>query len=195
MFTSHKFKAQAMSGNDVTLVLAEWKDGDTEALQRLMPLVYRELRSLAARYLRQERSDHTLQPTALVHEAYLRLVNQHQSTWQGRAHFYGVASRLMRQILVDHARQRLAGKRAAREVSLEEAVSFAPERGAEMVALDQALTALEKLDPRKCKAVELRYFGGLSMEETAEALDVSPVTVRRDLRMAKTWLYHEMRSG
>jgi RNA polymerase sigma-70 factor, ECF subfamily len=183
------------SSHEVTQLLGEWANGDPQALERLTPLVYGELRQLAAGYLRKERRDHTLQPTALVHEAYLRLVDQRKPDWQSRAHFFGVAARLMRQILVDHARRRQMGKRAGRGVPLEETVSFAPERSASLVALDDALSALEKLDARKCQAVELRYFGGLSMEETAQALDVSPVTVRRDLRMAETWLYHEMRTG
>lgn len=158
-------------------------------------MVYRELRQLAASCLRKERQGHTLQPTALVHEAYLRLVNQKNTSWQSRSHFFGVAARMMRQILVDHARKRQAGKRAGLKVSLEEAVSFQQERSRDLVALDSSLNALEKLDPRKCKVVELRYFGGLSMDEIAQALDVSPVTVRRDLRMAEAWLHHEMQSG
>ena len=190
--------AGAMSDtHDVTLLLAEWAKGSQQALDELTPLVYEELRQLAASYLRKERQGHTLQPTALVHEAYLRLVDQSNPTWQNRSHFFGVAARLMRQILVDHARRKQAGKRAGSrvKVSLEEALSFQDERGRDLVALDSGPNALEKLDPRKCKAVELRYFGGLSMEEIAQALDVSPVTVRRDLRMAEAWLHHEMRGG
>jgi RNA polymerase sigma factor (TIGR02999 family) len=181
--------------HDVTRLLAEWARGDQQALDDLAPLVYRELRQLAASCLRKERQGHTLQPTALVHEAYLRLVDQQNPNWQSRSHFFGVAARLMRQILVDQARKRRAGKRAGHKVSLEEAVSFEPERRRDLIALDSGLVALEKLDPRKCKAVELRYFGGLSMDEIAQALDVSPITVRRDLRMAEAWLYHEMQSG
>jgi RNA polymerase sigma factor (TIGR02999 family) len=178
--------------HDVTRLLARWANGNPEALDDLTPLVYRELRRLAASQLRKERKSHTLQPTALVHEAYLRLVDQKNPRWQNRSHFFGVASRLMRQILVDHARTRQAGKRAVRSVSLEEAVSFHQERSRDLVALDSSLRALEKIDPRKCKAVELRYFGGLPMEEIAQALDVSAVTVRRDLRMAEAWLNREM---
>jgi RNA polymerase sigma factor (TIGR02999 family) len=136
-----------------------------------------------------------LQPTALVHEAYLRLVGQRNPHWQNRTHFFGVASRLMRQVLVDHARRRQAGKRAVACVSLEEVVTFRQDRSEDLLALDSSLSALEKIDPRKCRAVELRYFGGLSMDEIAQTLDVSPVTVRRDLRMAETWLYREMRGG
>jgi RNA polymerase sigma factor (TIGR02999 family) len=185
-----------MSDNhEVTLLLAEWAKGNQEALNGLAPLVYRELRQLAASYLRKEREGHTLQPTALVHEAYLRLVDQTNPSWQNRSHFYGVAARLMRQILVDHARRKQAGKRAGVKVPLEEAVSFQPDRRRDLIALDSGLTALEKIDPRKCKAVELCYFGGLSMEEIAQTLDVSTITVRRDLRMAKAWLHQEMQNG
>jgi len=181
-----------VAAHEVTLLLGEWAQGNSQALDQLTPLVYAELRQLATGYLRHERPDHTLQPTALVHEAYLRLVDQQNLNWQNRSHFYGVAARLMRQILVDYARRRRAGKRAGPEVPLEETISFARERSADLVALDDALSALEKLDARKCKAIELRYFGGLSMEEIAQALEISPVTVRRDLRMAETWLYQQM---
>jgi RNA polymerase sigma-70 factor, ECF subfamily len=180
--------------HEVTRLLAKWAKGDNRALDDLTPLVYRELRQLAASYLQKEQQGHTLQPTALVHEAYLRLVDQHNPTWQDRSHFYGVAARLMRQILVDYARRRHAGKRAGVKVSLEEAVSFQREGSRDLVALDTSLTALEKIDKRKCKAVELRYFGGLSMDEIAQALEVSAVTVRRDLRMAEAWLHNEMQS-
>jgi len=180
--------------HDVTRLLVEWAKGNQTALDNLTPLVYKELRLLAASHLRKERKSHTLQPTALVHEAYLRLVDQRNPNWQNRSHFYGVASRLMRQILVDHARTRRAEKRAVRRVSLEEAVSFHQEQSRDLLALDSSLTALEKLDPRKCKAVELRYFGGLSMDEVAQALKISAVTVRRDLRMAEAWLNREMQN-
>ena len=181
--------------HEVTLLLAEWAKGNQRALDELTPLVYKELRKLAASYLRRERQGHTLQPTALVHEAYLRLVDQKNPNWQNRSHFYGVAARLMRQILVDHARRKQAGKRAGLQVPLEQAVSFMEDRSQDLMALDSSLNALEKIDPRKCKAVELRYFGGLSMEEVAQALEVSAVTVRRDLRMAEAWLHHAMQSG
>ena len=190
------FKCAAMSAtHDVTGLLVQWANGNKNALDALTPLVYKELRRLAASHLRRERKSHTLQPTALVHEAYLRLVDQKNPNWQNRSHFFGVAARLMRQILVDHARSRHAGKRAAARVSLEEAVSFQRERSRDLVALDSSLNALEKLDPRKCKAIELRYFGGLSMDEIAKTLDISAVTVRRDLRMAEAWLHREMQSG
>jgi RNA polymerase sigma-70 factor, ECF subfamily len=181
--------------HEVTQLLAEWGKGNQKALDDLTPLVYRELRKLAASYLRKERLGHTLQPTALVHEAYLRLVDQTNQNWQNRSHFYGVAARLMRQILVDHARRNQAGKRAGIKVPLDQAVSFQQDRSSDLVALDTGLTALEKIDPRKCKAVELRYFGGLSMEEIAQSLEVSAVTVRRDLRMAEAWLNNQMQNG
>ena len=181
--------------HEVTLLLAEWARGNQNALNDLTPLVYRELRQLAASYLRKERRGHTLQPTALVHEAYLRLVDQTNPSLENRSHFYGVAARLMRQILVDHARRKQASKRGGIRVPLDEAVSFQHERSRDLMALDTGLNALEKIDPRKCKAVELRYFGGLSMDEIAQSLEVSPVTVRRDLRMAEAWLYQEMRSA
>jgi len=164
-------------------------------LDELTPLVYKELRKLAAAYLRKEVKNHTLQPTALVHEAYLRLVNQQIPNWEGRSHFFGVAARLMRQILVDHARRRQAGKRTALKIPLDEAVNFQKERDSDLVALDSALKELEKLEPRKCRAVELRYFGGLSIDEIALALKVSPVTVRRDLRMTEAWLRRKMQTA
>jgi RNA polymerase sigma factor (TIGR02999 family) len=186
---------QGMSAtHDVTLLLAEWTKGNQQALNDLTPLVYKELRRLAASYLRKERKSHTLQPTALVHEAYLRLVDQKNPNWQNRSHFFGVAARLMRQILVDHARRRQADKRALCKVSLEEAVSFHQERSRDLLALDSTLNALEKFDTRKCKAIELRYFGGLSMDEIAQTLAVSTVTVRRDLRLAEAWLHREMQN-
>ena len=183
------------STHEVTLLLAKWAKGNQEALNELTPLVYKELRQLAASYLRKERQGHTLQPTALVHEAYLRLVAQSNPNWQNRPHFYGVAARLMRQILVDHARRKQAGKRSGQNLTLDDAVSFDKERSRDLVALDTSLIALEKIDPRKCKAVELRYFGGLSTEEIAQALDVSSNTVLRDLRLAEAWLHQEMRTG
>jgi RNA polymerase sigma-70 factor, ECF subfamily len=182
--------------HEVTRLLGEWAKGNPLAFEQLTPLVYRELRRLAASYLRKEREGHTLQPTALVHEAYLRLVEpSQQPDWQSRSHFYGVAARLMRQILVDHARRKHANKRAGFKIPLEEAVTFAHNRSPALMALDASLIELEKFDPRKCKAVELRYFGGLSSQEIAQALGISEVTVRRDLRMAEAWLYREMQSS
>jgi RNA polymerase sigma-70 factor (ECF subfamily) len=185
------------STHQVTLLLAEWAKGSAKALNELTPLVYSELHQLAASYLRKERNGHTLQPTALVHEAYLRLVDQASPNWQNRSHFYGVAARLMRQILVDHARRRHAGKRmgSSVKVSLDKSLGFQKERPMDLLALDTSLSALEKIDARKCKAVELRYFGGLSLDEIAQALDVSVITVRRDLKMAEAWLQREMQGG
>lgn len=181
--------------HDVTQLLARWAGGDQQALADLTPLVYRELRQLAAGYLRKERDANTLQPTALVHEAYLRLVDQSNPAWENRSHFFGVAARLMRQILVDQARRRHAGKRAGFNVPLEQAVSFGQSQSTQLLALDNGLKALEKFDARKCQAIELRYFGGLSMEEIAGALQVSEITVRRDLRMAEAWLHKEMQGA
>jgi RNA polymerase sigma factor (TIGR02999 family) len=183
------------SNHDVTRLLTQWAQGDQDALQQLTPLVYRELHQLAASYLRRERDGHTLQPTALVHEAYLRLVEQTNPNWENRSHFYGVAARIMRQILVDHARRRNAGKRAGLNMPLEEAFGFPLQQSQVLLALDSGLNALEKFDPRKCKVVELRYFGGLSMDEIAQMLAVSAVTVRRDLRMAEAWLHKEIQGA
>lgn len=188
--------AQTMSAtHNVTELLAQWANGDKQALNQLTPIVYKELRKLAAAYLRKEQQGHTLQPTALVHEAYLRLVDQKNPDFRSRSHFFGVAARLMRQILVDHARQRNAVKRAGVAVSLDSVVIFGKERSGDLLALDNGLTALEKLDPRKCRAVELRYFVGLSMEEIAQTLEISEVTVRRDLRMAEAWLQRSIEGG
>jgi RNA polymerase sigma factor (TIGR02999 family) len=178
--------------HEVTRLLVEWANGDPQALRDLTPLVYHELRRLAASYLRKERLGHTLQPTALVHEAYLRMVDQKNPAWQNRSHFYGVAARLMRQVLLDYARKKHADKRAGVKVSLEQAVSFNEDQ--DLITLDAGLNALDKIDPRKCRAVELRYFGGLSIQEIAQSLDVSEVTVRRDLRMAEAWLHREMQN-
>lgn len=180
--------------HEVTRLLSEWAKGDSGALEQLTPVVYRELHHLAASYLRRERASHTLQPTALVHEAYIKLVGQSNPDWQSRSHFYGIAARLMRQILVDHARQKKAHKRGGREIrlSLEEAASFRLERGPDILSLEDSLNELEKMDPRKCRAVELRYFGGLSMEEIANSLGVSLITVRRDLKMAEAWLHNQL---
>jgi RNA polymerase sigma factor (TIGR02999 family) len=180
--------------HEVTRLLGEWGKGNEGAVTELMPLVYRELRQLAAVYLRGERQGHTLQPTALVHEAYLRLVDQSSPDWQSRSHFYGVAARVMRQILVDHARRKRAKKRAAKPGPLEEAVSFQPDQSDALVALDEGLTDLERIDARKCQAIELRYFAGLTMDEIAQTMNVSVQTVRRDMRMAEAWLYDAMRS-
>jgi len=177
----------------VTAMLKAWRGGDAGALERLVPLVHAELHRLAEGCMRGERPDHTLQATALVNEAYLRLVDA-DVEWQDRAHFFAVAATTMRRILVDHARAKGRKKRAATRVSLEESVIVAPDRDAEMVAIDDALTALEANDARAAKVVELHYFGGLTYQEIAEALRISPATVDRDLRFAKSWLYRELRA-
>jgi RNA polymerase sigma factor (TIGR02999 family) len=181
--------------HEVSRLLAEWANGSQQALNDLTPLVYRELRRLAASYLRKEQPGHTLQPTALVHELYLRLADQRNPDWQGRAHFFKIAAHLMREILVDHARKKKAVKRAGIKVSLDDLVTFPDQRSFDVVALDSGLNAIEKFDPRKCKVIELRYFGGLSMDEIARVLEVSSVTVRRDLRIAEAWLHQEMQRG
>jgi RNA polymerase sigma factor (TIGR02999 family) len=182
---------QQLTPSEVTRLLKAWGSGNTAALDQLMPIVYDELRNIAARYLRRERPDHTLQPTALVNEAYLRLIDQKQVEWQNRAHFMGVAAQMMRRILVDHAKNINRAKRGggARKVSLDEAVALSEVRTDGLVELDAALTALAALDERKSRIVELRYFGGLSVQETAEVLKVSEITVARDWKLAKAWLY------
>jgi len=184
----------APSSHEITQWLIAWSDGDEAALERLIPLVEAELHRLARRYLAQERAGHTLQTTALVNEAYLRLIDWRAVSWQNRAHFFGVSANLMRRILVDFARRRPHLKRPgeARQVSLDEALEVSPERSADLVALDDALEALAALDPRKGQVVELRFFGGLSVAETAEVLQVSPVTVMREWNKAKAWLYYEL---
>lgn len=182
------------SAHDVTRMLRDWRDGDQGALDKLIPVVYDELRRQAARYLRRERPGHTLQTTALIHEAYLRLVDQQRVEWQNRAHFYAIAARLMRQILVDHARKRQALKREAGDIKvpLEEAMLTSPDRSLDLVTLDEALTRLAVLDPQQSRVVELRYFSGLSVEETAEVLGVSSRTVKRDWNVAKAWLRQQV---
>lgn len=179
---------------DVTAILVSWSEGRREALDELVPLIYDELHRIAARYLRQERAEHTLQPTALVHEAWLRLIDQQNVNWQNRAHFFGVSAELMRRILVDHARRKKAEKRGggAATVVLDENIEWSARRDLDLVDLDDALEALAKLDPQQSKVVEMRFFGGLSVEETAEALGVSPTTVKREWRMARAWLLREL---
>lgn len=176
--------------HDVTQLLLAWRNGDEQALEQLTPLVYDELRRLAARYLRRERAEHTLQATALVNEAYLQLIAQPQLDWQNRAHFIGVAARLMRHILVDHARAHATAKRGqgAAALPLDEAKAAPGQTAPDVIALDDALQDLAKLDERKSRIVELRYFGGLSMEEIAEVTDLSAATIRRELRLGEAWL-------
>jgi len=192
-----------LAGDDLTGLLIEWRQGDRAALDRLTPLVYDEIRRIAHRYVQREREGHTLQTTALVNEAYLRLAGQQQINWQNRVHFFAVTAQVMRHILIDYARrkhyvkhggeaQRIAFDEA---LATEEAVLMSKPRAAELLALDEALDELAKLDPRKSRVVELRYFGGLSLDETAEVLEVSPMTVRRDWRAAKAWLYKAVMSN
>jgi RNA polymerase sigma factor (TIGR02999 family) len=186
--------AGARAPKDVTGLLVAWGRGDESVLEELMPIVHGELRRLARRLMRGERGNHTLQTTALVNEAYLRLVDLNRVRWQDRAHFFAMSARLMRRILVDHARSRNYQKRggALRRVSLDEALVVSGERGTDLVALDDALEALAAVDPRKSQVVELRFFGGLSIEETAEALQISGETVLRDWRFARAWLSREL---
>jgi RNA polymerase sigma-70 factor (ECF subfamily) len=185
------------SARDVTALLRDWSRGDPAALDQLLPLVYAELRRVAARQLRKERADHTLQPTALVHEAYMRLVDQHEMDWQSRSHFFGAAAHVMRRILVDHARRHVAGKRGEglRCLPLEEAEEVAVPDERSVLALDQALDRLEKIDPGLAKIVEFRAFAGLTINEAARLLNVSPSTAKRDWRTAKAWLNRELGAG
>jgi RNA polymerase sigma factor (TIGR02999 family) len=175
---------------ELTTLLAYWSNGDQSARDQLIPLVYDQLRRMAHRHMAQERPGHSLQATALVNEAYLRLVAQREVHWQNRAQFFAIASQMMRHILVDYARKRHRAKRGGRaqQVSLNEAMAVTDARAADLIALDEALTSLASIDPRRSLVVELRYFGGLSVEETAEVLKVSPLTVMRDWRTAKAWL-------
>ena len=189
-----------INADDLTGLLIEWGQGDKAALDRLTPLVYDEIRRIAHRYVQREREGQTLQTTALVNEAYLRLAGSANITWQNRAHFYAVTAQVMRRILIDHARRRQYVKhggetqRVAFEVAISEVGLMSQPRAAELLALDEALDELARLDPRKSRVVELRYFGGLSLEETAKVLEVSLMTVRRDWRAAKAWLYKKVMS-
>jgi RNA polymerase sigma-70 factor, ECF subfamily len=180
---------------DVTLLLSALTRGDQAAASRLIPIVYDELRRLAASYMRRERIDHTLQATALVHEAYLKLVEQHSVNWQSRSHFFGVAAQLMRRILIDHARGNSRQKRGGehKKVSFDEAFVFSEQQADELLAVDDSLNRLAKLDPRQARVVELRFFAGLNVEEAAEVLAVSPKTVKRDWSVAKAWLYADLK--
>lgn len=176
---------------EVSQLLRDWSSGDQAALDKLIPVVYQELRRLARHYMRNERAGHTLQTTALVNEAYMRLAGYKEMRWQSRAHFFAVSAQVMRRILVEHARRRNFAKRGggAQKVALDEAAVVSAGRSAEVIAVEEALTDLESWDPRKGKIVELRFFGGLSIEETAEVLKISPTTVQREWRSAKAWLY------
>jgi len=182
------------SSEQVTQLLTNWSKGDPSAREAVLPLVYDELRRLAASYLRRERSDHTLQATALVHEAYLRLVEHDDANWQNRQHFFGAAAQLMRRILVDHARSHLAAKRGsgAVKVELTEAIAISQDQPAELLALDESLTRLAALDSQQARVVELRVFAGLTVEETAEVLSISTATVKREWALAKAWLLRQI---
>lgn len=187
-----------MSGQkEITRLLAAWNQGDEAALDKLLPIVYKELRRLAAYHMRRERPDHLLQTTALVHEAYLRLVEQRNVRWQTRAHFFAIAAQVMRRILVDHARSQRRAKRGEGlpALPLTEAAAFSDDRADEVLAVNSALDNLTAIDPRMSRVFELRYFGGMSVEEAAEALKVSPATVARDWRLAKAWLRREVAPG
>jgi RNA polymerase sigma-70 factor (ECF subfamily) len=181
---------------DISTLLRAWSNGDQSALERLTPVVYDELHRLARRYMKGERSGHSLQTTALVNEAYMRLVDYERMQWQNRAHFFAVSAQLMRRILVEHARRHnLKRGGGMQHVSLDEASMVDGDQDTDLVALDDALNGLARIDPRKVQVVEMRFFGGLSVEETAEVLKVSPVTVKRDWRAARAWLYRELTGG
>ena|SRR5687767_6568724 len=184
----------ASTQNEITQMLIAWNQGDQRARDELTPIIYDELRRLARGFLRRERPGHTLQPTALVHEAFLRLIDQSHVNWQNRAHFFGAASRLMRQILINHAEARRAAKRGggAERVSLEDIDHSTPKQDIDLIALDEALRRLERLDPQQGRIVEMRYFSGLTVEEIAEAIGVSPATVKRDWSVARAWLRREL---
>jgi RNA polymerase sigma factor (TIGR02999 family) len=184
-----------LSSTDVTALLVQLSKGDKSVIERLMPLVYDELHRRAAGYMRKERANHTLQPTALVHEAYLKLVQQREANWKNRAHFLAVAAQLMRRILIDHARARLSAKRGGELelISLDEAFQFRTDTPAGLLSVDDALTKLEKLDPRQGHIVEMRFYGGLTVDETAEVLSVSSRTVEREWTLARAWLYAQLK--
>jgi RNA polymerase sigma factor (TIGR02999 family) len=182
------------ASQSVSELLAQWRAGDEESLHRLLSLVYSELRRLAHNYLRKERPDHTLQSAALVHEAYLRLMKQQPMHFENRAHFFAVSAQLMRQILVEYARRRKAAKRdPGYKLTLDESLVPARTRSVDLIVLDDALNGLAKVNPRQCRIVELRFFGGLSIEETSQVLGVSPATVKREWNTAKLWLYNQIR--
>jgi len=189
-------KVEPPSGQ-ITQLLESWNQGDQDAIEKLMPIVYEELHRLARRYMSDERADHTLQTSALVNEAYLRLVDSTQANWEGRSHFFGVCAQVMRRILVDWARSRRALKRGGETAPLrfDDALAVAQDSNADLVAIDEALDALAAVDPRKSRVVEMKFFGGLSVKEIAEVLSVSEETVHRDWRLAKSWLRRELKKG
>ena len=186
----------AAAEHDVTKLLHEWSEGNQQALGELLPIIYDELRRLAHIYLRRERPDQTLQTTALVHEAYLKLVDQKSVNWQNRSHFFGIAAQAMRRILIDNARRRTAAKRApGEEIPLDETRLGSRRKDQRLIALDEALSELEKIDPQQSRIIELRYFGGMTIEETAEAVHLSPATVKREWSMARAWLYRTLKTA
>lgn len=187
-------KEPTRSPHEITQLLAEWSDGNQTALDKLYPLVYDELHRMANRYMNRERKDHTLQTTALIHEAYVRLVDQKHVHWTNRAHFFAISAQIMRRILIDHARRHAYAKRGggAQKVSLDETAIIAGDRASDMLLLDEALKRLAEMDPRRGQVVELRYFGGLNNEEIADVLKISENTVTRDWNMARAWLYQEL---
>jgi RNA polymerase sigma factor (TIGR02999 family) len=191
------FEQEREPTSPVTVLLHDWRRGNREALDQLIPLVYQELKRLAGSYLRRERDGHTLQPTALIHEAYVRLIPQSERPWQSRQHFVAVAAQLMRQVLMEYARSHRAAKRGGGEqnATFQEELMIAGQRSEELVALDEALRDLARFDPRKARVIELRYFGGLSVEETAQVLDVSVATVGREARLAVAWLARVLQGG
>jgi RNA polymerase sigma factor (TIGR02999 family) len=184
------------SPSEITLLLSGAQRGDPDAARRIVPLVYGELRRLAAHYMRLERPGHTLQPTALVNEAFLKMVGDRNVAWESRAHFFGIAARIMRQILIDYAREHGAAKRGSGKdrLPLDEQLAYDPDRAGEIVALEEALQRLEKIDPQQSRIIELRFFGGLSVEETAEVMGISPRTVKRDWSVARLWLHRKIAS-
>jgi RNA polymerase sigma-70 factor (ECF subfamily) len=186
-----------LAREDLTVLLTELTKGNDEAASKLIPVVYDELRRLAGGYMRRERSDHTLQPTALVHEAYLKLVEQRSVDWQGRSHFFGIAAQIMRRILIDHARGHLRDKRGGgvKLTSLDEALAFSPEQSQDLIRLDESLKRLGEIDPRQAKIVELRFFAGMTVEEVAAVLGISAKTVKRDWSVAKAWLHADLRDN
>lgn len=182
----------AVDEQDVTGLLRQWSGGNQQALGKLLPIIYAELRQVAHKYLYHEHQEQTLQTTALVHEAYLKLIDQRSVSWQNRAHFFAIAAQAMRRILIDNARKRSAAKREGLKISLDDVAIISTERAEHLLALDEALQRLEQMDPQQSKIVELRYFGGLTIEETAEAMDLSPATVKREWAMARAWLYSSL---
>lgn len=182
----------AVEEHDVTGLLRQWSNGNQQALGKLLPVIYDELRRVAHQYLNHERHEQTLETTALVHEAYLKLIDQHSVSWQNRAHFFAIAAQAMRRILIDNARKRSASKREGEKIALEDVAIISTDRARHLLALDEALQRLEQIDPQQSKVVELRYFGGLTIEETAEAMGLSPATVKREWAMARAWLYQEL---